>query len=155
MGWIVNQGTLAIFHTESLKEGASHVVKFDDWNIEVFCHPSHSLWIIGVRLTYLACFVKLSALRWSDKDRRSPLGTSFIDKLLEGISIVVECATSWTFLLLIIMSKLHEYIVTLFHEGHYFLESACSYERCGCLTTFSIVGDCYLIIQPPSYHLSP
>src|SRR5574344_462910 len=152
---IMDKGALAILHAKGLIEGTGHVLKFDELHTEVFSHPSHGFWIVGMSVLHLAILIKGATLGRGDEDGGDLSGTSLIHKLLESIGKVVECPTTRSLLLFFIMSKLHKKIVSRFHQGEDFLQSSSSNEGGGGLTTLSIVGYSHLISQPTRKHLSP
>ena len=155
VGGIMHQRLLGALHTQRFEECASHVMQFDDWDTLASCHPTHSIRVVGMGFLNLARCIETAPLGRSKEDDVCIACTHLIDKGLELGSEIVVGALAWAALLLVVMAKLHEDIVSCSQMGKNLLQSSGSNEGGGALATLGVVGYADRLVEPAGNHLPP
>ena len=79
----------------------------------------------------------------------------FVDECFQTGHKRVVSSFSRTFLLLIVMSELHEEIIAFLHLAQCFFQTSCSYKSIGRFTGFRIIGNANICSEEMRNHLSP
>ena len=137
---IMNEQVLGILRAHSLEEHLSVCIQINERHFLPFGNSLHSRRKIAMSILYLSIGIKEPTLRRGAENDISFLRTNHIHEFLQGYGIVIPRSCAWSFLLLVIMPELADYIVAFLYHRKYLLQPVLSHEGGGGKATFGVVG---------------
>src|SRR5574344_1833761 len=128
----MTQSPFAVFVSQGLEEGGGHLVQVDEGHLFAGCYSFHSCREVAVGVAYgLIVAFKSAAGSGGTEDDVATLGPHLIYEDLELVSIVVPSTVAGLVFLLIIMSKLTDYVIAFTQGAQYLIQAMSAKEGTG------------------------